>query len=240
MSISWFAMAGLLTVTWSCNTIGGLGMGHVYGHHSRSSTEAGTGMGSTLIEDKGESQSSTSDNADRGDQHHSQDTELGMDQTQNYQQPRHLADLGTSGWGGDGSLEDASNNPNRDDQFNQCGGQKAPDPMHKGNVPDGILGRKQDEFEELRKPQVYQRSGRGRRLTSGEESDRTDSGLECDDDVTWSMLLQNLDADVVNRRNSAMDDGRDDWDQWQPEEVMENELDDMYGNTQDQESTSYD
>jgi hypothetical protein len=36
-----------------------------------------------------------------------------------------------------------------------------------------------------------------------------------------------------------MDDGRDGWDQWQPEEVMENELGDMYGDVQDQESTSY-
>jgi hypothetical protein len=213
-------------------------MGHVYGHHSRLSTGAGTGQGSTLIGDKGESQSSTSSDANRSDQHHSQDIELRMNQTQNCQQSHHSMNLGTSGWDGGEGQKDASNNPSRDDQFNQCGGQKAPDPVHEGNVPGGILGGKQDEFEELRELEVYQRSGR-RRLTASEESDRTDSGLYCDDNMTWSMLLQDLDADIATQRDSAMDDGRDGWDQWQPEEVMENELGDMYGDVQDQESTSY-
>jgi hypothetical protein len=105
-------------------------------------------------------------------------------------------------------------------------------------VPGGALGGKQDEFEELREPEVYQHSGR-RRLTASEESDKMDSGSECDDDMTWSMSLQDLDADIMTQRDSAMDDGRDDWNQWQPEEVMENELDDMYGDVQDQESISY-
>jgi hypothetical protein len=211
----------------------GLGVGHVYGHHPRSSTEAGT----SALGDEGESQNNASEDASRSNRRHDQGTALWMDQARNCRQPHQSTNLGTSASGRDGgeSLKDVNNNPNGHDQFNQCADRQTPGPIN--DVDDTLCatgGGKQDEFEELREPEIYQRSGR-RKLSAGEESDGAGSDSEYDDSMTRSVSLQNLDA----ARDSAMDNDAGDRD-WQPEEAVENELDDMYGDTQDQESTSYD
>jgi hypothetical protein len=195
----------------------GLGVGHIYSHHSGSPTEAGTGP-------------HASNSTDRGNWGQSQGIEHGMDQTRSCQPPHHVTNPGT--FSGCESFRNVSDNSNGHDQQR---GPKTPDsPINDDSAMDSATGcGKQDEFEELMEPEIYQHTGSGRRrkLTTGEESDETDLGSdsEYDHEMNRSMSLRDLDPARVMDANRP---GKG-----QPEEAVENELDGMYSDAE--ESMSY-
>jgi hypothetical protein len=195
----------------------GLGVGHIYSHCSGSPTEVGTGP-------------RASNSTDRSNWGQSQGIEHRMYQTRSCQPPHHIMNLGT--FSGCESLRNISDNSNG---HNQQRGPKTPDsPINDDSPMHSATGcGKQDEFEELIEPEIYQCTGSGRRrkLTTSKESDKTDSGSysEYDDEMNRSVLLRDLDPARVMDNNCP--------EKGQPEEAVENELDGMYSDAE--ESTSY-
>jgi hypothetical protein len=210
----------------------GLGVGHVYGHHSSSNATASGGLG-TFKEGENESPKDAGGTANRSNQHN-ETVVQGRDPQKDLHQINCDAGMANPA----GASKDRSSISKTVNAHNQDGEQKTSNPMSDGTDMASALGdAKQDESEAWEPKNVYQRGGMRRKALidgEGSDSDETDSDYDHDNSTIGPAA-----SGVDDEGNSATKDQKSGNDDQRHAEV-ELELEEMYGGTHDEELTSYD